>query len=265
MFAARDLFQKFGAAALGIAELFAMLLTYLLKLDEKLEVLRKSSYTRDLEAADKLRGNVFRGIISIVAHALKLGNENKRKAAYRLFDLLMQYKKLILNSPYLVESASIANLLQDLRGKYAADVALLGIGSWVTDLEDADREFNDTYGHRIDESIDKPKRDIRALRAQINKLYYLIIGILSAKLTLDGLDGDVVVDPKDLDTGSHEDGDPTPPYLRGNVNYNAVIALNELIRKYNNMIAQHEGHNSSKHEDDDEDVDDNDNDIAEED
>jgi hypothetical protein len=164
-----------------------------------------------------------------------------------------------------VESASIANLLQDLRGRYAADVALLGLGSWVTDLEDADREFNDTYGHRIDESIDKPKRDIRALRAQINKLYYLIIGILSAKLTLDGLDGDVVVDPKDLDTGAHEDGDTTPPYLRGNVNYNAVIALNELIRKYNNMIAQHEGRNSSKHEDDEDDEVDNDNDIAEED
>jgi hypothetical protein len=83
----------------------------------------------------------------------------------------------------------------------ATDVALLGIGTLVADLEEAERKFLELQAVRINES---------------------------------------------LDTGSHEDGDPTPPHLFGNINYNFAYQWNEEVKKFRNLIAQREGRRKAK-------------------
>jgi hypothetical protein len=251
MVAVRDHILTYGAATLCIADLFTIFLTLLVKLDVLVEVIRKSDYTRKLEDDDKERDNIFRGLIGVVLSYRRHANVDKRDAGHRVTNLLKQYRKSILRAAYNVESGATANLIKDLRGQYAADVALLGIESWVDDLEAANLKFIADYSLRMKESTDKPKREIKVLRPRIDKIFHHIINILAAKLTVDGLDGDVVVEPSELDTGAHEDGDTTPPHLRGNVNYNCVVGLNEIIKKYNNMIAQHEGRLSAGHNDDD--------------
>jgi hypothetical protein len=261
MIAFRDHILTYGASTLCIADLFTVFLTLLVKLDLLVEVIRKSDYTRKLEEDDKERDNIFRGFIGVVLNYRRHANVDKRDAAHRVANLLKQYRRSILRAAYNVESGATANLIKDLRGQYAADVALLGIGSWVDDLEAANLKFIADYSLRVKESIDKPKREIKALRPLIDKIFHHITNIFAAKLAVDGLDGDVVVEPSELDTGSHEDGDTTPPHLRGNVNYNCVVGLNEIIKKYNNMIAQHEGRPSANHN---EDEDDNEGEDAEE-
>jgi hypothetical protein len=249
----RDHILTYGASTLCIADLFTIFLAFLVQLDILLEVIRKSDYTRKVENDDKDRDNIFRGFIGVVLSYRRHANVAKRDAAHRVTNLLKQYRKSILRAAYVVESGATTNLIKDLRGKYAADVALLGVESWVDDLEAANLKFIADYALRVKESIDKPKREIKALRPLIDKIFHHITNVFAAKLTVDGLDGDVVVEPSELDTGAHEDGDTTPPHLRGNVNYNCVVGLNEIIKKYNNMIAQHEGRLSAGHKDDDDD------------
>jgi hypothetical protein len=106
---------------------------------------------------------------------------------------------------------------------------------------------------------------LQKVRARIMPVYQAIINTVDANLVADGLGGDVVVDPADLDTGSHEDGDPTPPYLYGNINYNFAVDWNESLKKYRNLLAQRDGIRNANKNDEIKEEDDNDNGEEEED
>jgi hypothetical protein len=58
--------------------------------------------------------------------------------------------------------------------------------------------------------------------------------------------GDIVVDPEALDDEDHEAGGNKDLY--GNVTYNFVIAWNEEVKKYRNLLAQRAGRRAGKKE-----------------
>ena len=229
----------FGVVGLGIGTLFDQLVPLFEQADKLMVVLRKSVLTLALEQADKKRDDFFRGLSDIVKGSLQQPDANKQKAALRLDNLLNAYRKSILSGNYAEESLAIYNLLQDLKGAYAADVALLALGEWVTAITQADREFQAIRGERTQESIAKPRGDLRKIRRQIDVIYHAIIAVLDAKLLADGLGGAIDIDPDSLKDGIYESD--VPDHLRGNVVYNFVIAWNETVKKYHNLLAQREG------------------------
>ena len=229
----------FGVAALGIGDLFNQLILLFEQADKLMVVLRKSVLTPELEQADKQRDGFFRGLSDVVKGSQQQPVADKQKAAIRLNNLLNGYHKSISKGNYAEESPAIYNLLQDLKGAYAADVALLALGEWVTALDQADRDFQAIRGERTQESIAKPRGDLRKIRAQVDALYHAIIAILNGKLLAAGLGGDVDIDPDSLKDGIYESD--VPDHLRGNVAYNFVIAWNETLKKYHNLLAQREG------------------------
>jgi hypothetical protein len=236
----------FGEHNLVFTVYVAYLKSQVDRADELMLLLQKSIYTKEMEIADVARGDVFRGLCDVVKGLCRQLNETKRRAAIHLFNMLKAYRKDILHGNYIKESGSLHNLLQDLRGAYAADVALLGIGTLVADLEEAERKFLELQAARINESLDKSKEALKQVRHLLDFAYKVCMGMVDLQLEIDGLGGDVAVPPESLDTGSHEDGDPTPPHLFGNINYNFAYQWNEEVKKFRNLIAQREGRRKAK-------------------
>jgi hypothetical protein len=193
-----------------------------------------------------MRTDAFRGFCGVVKNSQKLLDKDKQDAAYRLNIPCRQNRKLILKSSYLATSSAVYHLLHELRTKYASDIALLGFDSWLTEIEQADKLFVENYSQRIQESIDKPKNELRNIRLRINPLYSAIIDVVDICLLADGLAGDVVVEPEELDTAPHTGEQDDASHLRGNINYNFAIEWNEVIKKYCNMLAQRRGHRARK-------------------
>ncbi|MDR1645125.1 MAG: DUF6261 family protein [Tannerellaceae bacterium] len=237
----KDQVSHFGEVVLDIKELFYLYLPLLDKADKVLLVLRKSVFTEDMKRSDKERKKIFKSFLRVAKDSINLSDAAKKEAARRLFNLLEQYEQYGVKGSYSEESSGIYNLLQDLSGKYSADVTLLGLTEWVKSLRQAEDKFLAFRAQRIQETIDKPKASLIELRIQIDRLYLAMVSILDAKLLADGLGGDIVVDPGDLDTGTWEDNDPTPPEFRGNIVYNFVVAWNVFVQKYHNLLAARAG------------------------
>ena len=229
----------FGVDALGIADWYQKILPLYEEADRLTLLIKKSIYTEEIEKADEKRDNLFRGVREVVRGSLQQPDEPKRKAAGRLFNLLEAYKKIIPEGNYSAESPAIYNLLQDLDGSYAADVAALGIAEWVTALREAEQEFLSLCDRRFLESAARPRGNIKNIRQLVDVLYQAILSILDARLLADDLGGDVIVDPESLKDGVYESD--VPDHLRGNVVYNFVLAWNEEVKKYRNLLAQRKG------------------------
>jgi hypothetical protein len=242
--------EYFGVKNLDIEALFAQFIVLLEKADDLLVILRKSVYTKELETADRERDTLFRGFYGVVIGLRAQPDAAKQKAAKDLCNLLDGYKKLVLEGNLAAESGAIHNLLQDLRGKYAADMTLLELTYWVTAIDKAEKDFLELRGERTEESVEKPKEDLKQLRNQVDILYNAMMSKMDIQLLADGLGGDIVVDPKDLDNEGHF-GDEEDHHLHGNIIYNFIIAWNEEVKKYRNLLAQRSGHHSDKPETED--------------
>jgi hypothetical protein len=241
--------KHFGENKIGIEKLFGRFLPLYGKVDKLLLVLRKSVYTKEMEAADRQRDEFFRGFYGMVKSSQKQPDASKQKAADRLYNLLNGYKKTVLSGNHAAESAAIYNLLQDLRGEvYGGDVSLLSLTEWVTAISRAEQDFQASNAGRTAESVAKPKEELRQIRGRIDIFYNAMIGALDTQLLIDGLGGDIVVDPEDLDDELHmEDVDESHEF-HGNVTYNFVIAWNETVKKYRNLLLQRAGRRANSSE-----------------
>jgi hypothetical protein len=241
----------FTPERLGLTPLFKKYAALYEKADKALATLRKSVYTKRLENADKKRDRLLRGFYGLVRASLHQPIAEKLEAAERVDNLLKGYQKNVLDGNYIEQSGSIYNLLQDLKGNYKDAVSLLGFTDWVTAIDQAEKEFLGIEATREEESVEKPKEDMKTIRKQTDAYYHAMINALETQLLLDGLGGSVVVDPEDLDDQPHFDGDDTPPEFYGNVVYNFVIAWNVALQKYINLLAQRAGRRAKKEESDD--------------
>jgi hypothetical protein len=181
------------------------------------------------------RHKLFRGLYSSAKNLRKLSLAQEQATAERLFVLLFNYRKTTLSNSYAEEAAAMFNLLQDLKGHYAADVTLLGLDKWVALLDANEQKFVDYRMERDKENALKPTEDLRKIRAQGDILYRSMTDVLYAKLVVDGLGGDVDISPDDLKTGIYEDG--TPSEKKGNIVYNFVVAWNIVLKRYHNTLA----------------------------
>jgi hypothetical protein len=248
----KDTATRFGANAIGVKDLFDLFLPLYSAADKALLTLQKSVYTKEIEQADKTRDELLQGFFGTVKSALKQPNANKQKAAERLHNLLQRYRKSITDGSHAEESAAIYNLLEDLATPtYTPDVTLLALGEWITAIEQAEENFLTFANLRKNESVAKPKEELRKIRSEIDILYTAMLDSLDIKLLAAGLGGDIAVDPEDLDNAPHEDGDVFTPETDGNPVYNFVIDWNETVRKYRNLLQQRAGRQTKNDENED--------------
>ena len=177
----------------------------------------------------------------------------------RLNNVLNGYKKSILEGTYAEESAAIYNLLQDLRGANAADVALLGLTGWVDAIDQAEQRFLSFYNERHEAIATRPKGKLTEVRVEVDTLYNAMMGILDGTLVGDGLGGDVVLDMNEPDSpedegsqGPVEEFAPAKRATSGNATYDFVVRWNEILVRYRNLLHQRAGRKAKAKEEEEE-------------
>jgi hypothetical protein len=180
------------------------------------KVIRKSDLSELKAESDRRRDDIVAGIKNLLKSLLYHFDENVRKAVRRLKILFDTYDKPtpIINLPYDAETAAINNMIQELEGKYADDVEIAGLTSWLKELAIRNKVFEQLAAdHNIELSEKTPFRP-KDTRQETDQAYKIIV------TALDGLVA-----------------------LEGETEYAPFLSeLNTLIKHYNDQVAQHLGH-----------------------
>ena len=219
----KDLFTIYNPAAMKVAKFFALFMTLFEKLDLCLIILQKSGYTELMHIADQKRDSLFSGLVDLVNAGLKHFSENVRAAAKRLKIVFDTYGNLA-QKPNDEQTSGINNLIQDLTGKYAADIALIGATAWVDELKTSNEEYDALVKNRDTESAEKPEEKVRAVRLEVDTVYREITEVIEALAKLAD----------------------TPADIARNKAF--ITQWNATLERYKNRIAQRDGVNTAKKE-----------------
>ena len=215
----KTLVEQYNPATLGIEVLFNKFLPLYANADEALEVIRKSATTEQIAEADNVRDVVFRGFADSVKSAQNHFDSAKRDAAKRIKIVLDKYGNIARKS-YDEETASIYNLLQEMNGTYANDIATLGLGDWVSQLEADNKAFDALMQTRYGETSSRTELRMVNVRTETDRCY---------RDTLDRLDALMLIN-----------GDEQyAPFVKD---------LNTRIDRFSNIIAQRKGRSAAKKE-----------------
>jgi hypothetical protein len=101
-----------------------------------------------------------------------------------LFDT---YKKV--DKKNLIEqTAAVTNMMQELNGRYAPDVAAVGAGGWAAQLETRNNALHALIKERFDEAAARTDIVLRAARLEVDKQYRIIVERMNALVIVEGPD-----------------------------------------------------------------------------
>jgi len=153
--------------------------------DDAMQKIMGSAVTEKVVEADGERDALFNGLVQAVKVALSHFSSKHRDAAKRLRVVLNAYGNLA-RMTYSAESSGIYNLMQDLNGKYAPDVALLQLTDWVAELEASNQRFNQLYKERGDETAERTELIMKECRLKTDEAYRNLIDTLEALAIVEG-------------------------------------------------------------------------------
>jgi hypothetical protein len=143
-----------------------------------------------------------------------------RAAATRL-KLLFDANGDLTAKPYDQQTAATIKLIADLEGPYAAEVATLGVGGWVSELKARNNAVVNVKNSRYDENAAKPQQKLKQARAETDKTYRAVVKRIDALVELNG-------------STAYE---------------GFIAAVNQRIEHYQHVLAQRQGRNAKKDED----------------
>jgi len=208
----KELIELFTAIGLKIETLFSMYLLLYIKENEAFNVIRKSQLSDDLVDADIVRDNTFKGMSKYIESATRHFRPEVREAATRVKAAFNYYGNLAIK-PYNGQTADTYSLIDDLTGKYASDVATIGMSEWVTELKANNDAFNHIKDSQYTEEAAKPLLKMKQERAEVDAAYNAITERINSLMVVEG-----------------------------EANYsNFVNELNKRVESYSNIIAIRKG------------------------
>jgi hypothetical protein len=182
----RDIVAKNGTEALKIKPQYDAYLPLYDRVDEALKKIVKSEFTAKIHEADKARDEIYVGMTEMNAAALKHFSPEIREAAGRLKIVFDTYGN-VASKPLNEETSAIYNILQELQGKYAADVATVGIGQWVGEVESRNNAFGELVKNRFDETAARTDIVLKEARAKLDEAYRTITEMVNALAVVEGV------------------------------------------------------------------------------
>jgi len=171
----KRVFLKFNLQLLGILLLYEL---YCSAFDEELaslDFIRKSEFTKQISEQDRVRDEIFRGLVDSVKAATNHFDPQYREAAYRLQDVLGHYGN-VAKKTLDEETSAINDLILELQTpSLAAAVTLLGLNVWQTKLGDENAKFEELMAQRYTETAEKPTVRMRTSRVAVDKYYVAIV------------------------------------------------------------------------------------------
>ena len=171
--------DKQGINSLGIEDLFPVFLSLFSDADAVLELIRKSAYTAQITVADEARDQTFSGFRDVVKGMLSHFSPEKSQAAGNLMMVFDRYGNLAKRE-YSEETAAIYNLLQEMTGNYAPNIALLGLEEWVMMLDAQNRHFSNLIMERNEEQSQKISLRMVNIRKDLDACYVEMVSRIEA-------------------------------------------------------------------------------------
>jgi len=184
----RDLVVLHNPITLKVKPQFDGYLPLYNRVDDALKKIVKSEFTAKIHEADKARDEIYLGMAETVTATLRHFNPTVRQAASRLKILFDTYGN-VANKPLNEETSAIYNILQELKGKYTADVESVGLTEWVTELETRNGTFEGFVKERFDETASRTTDIVmKQARAQLDEVYKTIVERINALAVVEGIE-----------------------------------------------------------------------------
>ena len=153
--------------------------------DENLKISAKSLVTDKIAAADRLRDQLYAGYKKAVAGYVNFPVESIADAAKVLNQHIKDYK-IDVKAQLDKETGLLVNFVQDLEGKYKAQVDALSLTAFVEKLKAANEEVRSLTGQRTDERSAKTAGALKAARTASDEAYKMLTMHVNAHALLEG-------------------------------------------------------------------------------
>jgi hypothetical protein len=181
----RDLVAAHGAEVLKIKPQFQAYQQLYEREDEALKKIVKSEFTAKIHDADKARDDIWIGMEEMVAAAHRHFSPDVRDAAARLKIVFDTYGNVASKSLD-EETSAIQNILQELQGKYAPDMALVGISQWAAELKARNNAFEALVKERDAEGAARTNIVLKDARKAVDAAFKQICDIINVYMVLEG-------------------------------------------------------------------------------
>jgi hypothetical protein len=172
------LILRIGALLLGIPKEFEAFAKSFDDEDTALKKIQKSAHTDELLRLDSFRDASYRGLVEAGLAMLKHRDPDIVKSAKNTKILFDTYGNLA-KKPFREQTSGVINLLQEARGKYAADFQKLGLTPWVAQLEIDNNAYIALDIERMDETADRTPLKLSDCRLATERAYVALIDRLN--------------------------------------------------------------------------------------
>ena len=153
--------------------------------DENLQLSAKSLITDKIADADRLRDQLYAGYKKAVGGYANFPVEEMAEAAKVLTQHIKDYK-IDTQAQLDKETGLLVNFLQDLEGKFKAQVDALSLGAFVEKLKAANEAVRELTAQRTDERSAKTAGALKTARAASDNAYKLLVMHVNAHALLEG-------------------------------------------------------------------------------
>lgn len=153
--------------------------------DENLQISAKSLTTDKIAAADRLRGQLYAGYKRAVKGYVGFPLSEMADAAAVLSQHIKDYK-INPQSQLDAETGLLVNFIQDLEGKFKAQVKKLGLSVFVEQLKAANESVRELTAQRTDERSAKTAGALKAARTASDEAYKELATNVNARAVIEG-------------------------------------------------------------------------------
>ena len=153
--------------------------------DNYLKQEQKSLLTEDIKDLDSVQDNDLVALKGVSRAMQNIPDEEKKQSARRV-KLCIDNYNINTDWEYMKELNLIKQMLDDLQGKYAADVAALGIGIFVEKLAQSNAAVRAALIQRENEAAGVSAGQTRAWRRETEKAYRAFVEMLNARTLVFG-------------------------------------------------------------------------------
>ncbi len=159
--------------------------------DEEWKIFKKetaSMLTPELVQADRMRDKHTTGFFLAIESAQHHYQPEMEKAADRLAILLKLYKGVTKYS-YNAQTASLTRMIAELqKSAAAADVDLLGLAGWVSQIDIDNNNFARLMMQRSAGNMDKMEGTMLEIRSRVDTAYFEVVKRINALIVVNGKD-----------------------------------------------------------------------------
>jgi hypothetical protein len=180
------LINRAGADTLNIEPQFAEMQHAHRLAAEAIRKVRASALTEEVQLADRQRNTALAGMNDKLRAAQRHFNPEVQRAARSLKTVFDTHKNLA-RLPLKEKTAAVTNFLQELRGRFFADVQTASMEEWLCKLEASNNALATIMRDRRDEAIDKkPQVPMKTARKMQDDAYNVITQRINALVVVEG-------------------------------------------------------------------------------